>query len=323
MDFRIRATNKFYEYFQREDRSPEKLVAFPLWLMKPFIRAERLRGIRIRIATLALEAEWDYPENLPPIELLVVVADKDFPILPYAIESALENSLNEIVKVVIVAQAHAIQEARTVVSTVVPNNKLLVINEDDLLDVEIRKQLKFSMRNRYGWALQQFLCLAYTQQSQAEGVLVLDADTLLIRPRAFMGDGKQILMPTLEHHHPYYDFLSQLDPVYNNTTHSFVSHHMLFQPLFLNQILDRICNKDLHLLALTATSNLVLSSESPFCLEYELYGQALWKLKPEAVQLCKWSNLGIQRPTELPQTLLRDVTRTYKGYASISFHDYI
>jgi len=323
MDFRIRATDRFYDYFQREDRSPKKLVALPLWLIGPFISAERLQGIRLRIETLSFDTDWDVPENLPPIELLMVVAEKDFPILPHAVESALKNSLNEIAKVVIVTQNQVLEEVREIVSAIVQNRELLIIDEDDLLDADIRKQLKVSLRNRYGWALQQFLCLAYTQQSQAEGVLILDADTLLVRPRAFIGDGKQILMPTLEHHHPYYEFLHQLDPLYENTSHTFVSHHMLWQPLFLRQILDRICNQDLHLLALAAISNSILSDESPFCVKYELYGQALWKLNPEAVQLCKWSNLGIQRPAKLPETFLRDITKTYRAYASISLHDYI
>lgn len=60
--------------------------------------------------------------------------------------------------------------------------KINVLNEEDILNPAIRKLVKKNYPERYGWILQQFIKIAYSSQSKQEAVLVVDADTVIIRP---------------------------------------------------------------------------------------------------------------------------------------------
>ena len=67
----------------------------------------------------------------------------------------------------------------------------------------------------YGWVLAQYLKIWTVATSESEGVLVLDADTLLLSPRIFLDrSGKQILTPSVEFHRTYYAFLANADPFF-------------------------------------------------------------------------------------------------------------
>ncbi len=321
--FKVKITESLYRYFQRADRRPGHLIQFLIGLVANVVEAPRVHGVRRRLASLQLEPDWAHPGDLPAIELLMVAAEKDLAILKYSVASALENSLNHISTVIVVTQSQAVDKVFALLAPVVGTRKLTVLDENDLLDAEVRDLLLEAFEDRYGWVLQQFLCLAFTKESNAEGVLVLDSDTLLLRRRAFLGGGKQVLHPTTEHHDPYYRFLRRLDPLFGEEDHTFVSHHMLMQPTFLRHVLKRTGNSDLKSLALRAIQNADKNTPSPFCIEFELYGQALMRLKPDSVVLCKWSNVGVARPLIMSQLSYEQLSNSYAKYASISLHDYI
>jgi hypothetical protein len=305
------------------DRRPGRITYSLVGLFAFFVETPRLTGFLRRLASLQLQPDWAYQGELPKIDLLMVVADKDVAVLEYSVASALKNSLNEVSRVLVVTQRQSVDKVLTLLTPIVGTRGLTVFDENDVLDTEIRALLFEAFADRYGWVLQQFLCLAITMESDAAGVLVLDSDTLLLRERAFLAGGQQVLHPTTEHHDPYYVFLRQLDPLFGKEQHTFVSHHMLMQPAFLRSVLDRTGNSDLKLLALRAIENASKDTFSPFCIEYELYGQALMRLRPDSVTLCKWSNIGVDRPSTMSPAAYEKLLVDYGKYASISLHDYI
>jgi hypothetical protein len=56
---------------------------------------------------------------------------------------------------------------------------------------------------------------------------------------------------------------------------------------------------------------------SPFCIEYELYAQFMFKFYADKIRFTKWANIAQVR-TDVNQKPIRN-----EMYSSISFHDYL
>jgi hypothetical protein len=166
--------------------------------------------IRWRATSLGEEHKLSV-KSLIPIEILVVAAKKDFDTLPYAIRFAIECSQNQIVRVVVVCPAVDISQVyENYLQSIVPGVEINFLPEEDVVPIGIRESLKKNFKLKSGWVLQQFLTVEHCLKSQARGILVVNADTILLRPQSWLDDkNNQILMPSLEFHEPYYDFLNR------------------------------------------------------------------------------------------------------------------
>lgn len=313
----------FYRRYLRVDRSPGLLVDALTAVALTFLSDKKAHEIQRRISTLSLPLDPLYSLEAPMIELLLVTSEKDLDMLPDSIESALANSLNPISKVIVVTQAHVMSQAYALLANYIEPENFLILSEEELLPVRIRSKLRTQFHSRYGWMLQQFLCLAYVLESTAPGVLVLDSDTLLTRKRLFLSDKKQILTPSLEKHAPYYTFLREVSPIFESTDHSFVSHHMLWQPTILNEILNLICAGDLEQLADLVIARADMSEISPVCVKYELYSRGIISLHEDRVVFAKWSNTHLQRSRLRSSKGQEGSNFRSNRYASVSFHDYL
>lgn len=229
------------------------------------------------------------------IELVLVSTSKDFDILPYSIDFAI-TALGKY-------QLHGIQ-------IIVPERDLelckklrlpkdlefTVVNENDLVGaVQFSKLTKF-FEHRNTWVLQQLLKVKAVQNSQADAVLILDSDTILLRPRPwFSASGSQILMPSFEFNPYYYEFLSALGISEKIPEHTFISHHMIMQPHILNRILSNVGFAELDPLIDYICENSDRNVQSPICIEYELYGQSLIKSDHDPYFFERWANLSVSR----------------------------
>ena len=183
--------------------------------------------------------------------------------------------------------------------------------------------LRFGVRG--GWVLQQVLKLEYARNSPSAGVLIIDADTVLIKNRAWLNsDGIQALMPSWEYHRPYFNFLSTLTPFKSlapfSPKFSFISHHMLMQPNMVREIY-RACGWDgpktlVHFICQLSNTE----SQSPISIDYELYGQYLLLNHPEKVNLVKWANTSASYKGNISIELLK---QSYSQFASVSLHSYL
>lgn len=315
--------DRAYEHYLRIDRSPSRAFDAGLTALRPLIGPDRVRGLERRLSTLRLPLDPLGPIDGPPIELLMVATQKDFPILPASIASALGCSLNPISKVVVVTPSNCVDQVGPLLKDVVDPDLLSVIDEDSLLEDDLRAELRAHFSARYGWILQQFLCLAYVSGSRAAGVLVLDSDTLLTRKRLFLAGGRQILTPSLERHQPYYDFLRNLSPLFGSEDLTFVSHHMLWQPSVLNEILEIVCEGQLKVLADKVVAGADMGQASPLCVKYELYSHGLLALHADRAVLAKWSNTSASRAQTTRPVMPHVEGTKYEKYASVSCHDYV
>ena len=251
--------------------------------------------------------------DLPAIDVVIPCGPGDAEMLPRVMESAPSGASNPIRRIQVVAPPSVITTLRPAVDS---NTDL--IDENDLLGAAVVASIGKRFPSRRNWVLQQVVKVACVTSSQAPGVLILDADTILLRQRTWLtSDGRQVLTPTIEWHQPYYDFLGRLsNEQWKAPEYSFVPHHMLMQPELMARILVTLEITGLDGLVSALGDESRYQAESSFCSEYELYAQGLLNLSPASVALAKWSNRNVSREREIPVDKLG-------RYMSVSQHHYL
>lgn len=265
--------------------------------------------------------------SLPEIEALIVVAGKDFDVLPHTIANLQPGSANKIVRITLVTPAQDVKLCEEIAAKLRLRDQfeMKVLNEDQVFSDSYRRELKNRFQNRYGWVLQQLLTTKLALQSSARGVLVVDADTVLLQPRVWLtSEGLQPLLVSSEFHESYYRFLATLGISRRLPKNTHVTHHMLMQPSKLKKILE-FCNlDDVESLGKAAMLAEGLDADSPVCLEYEFYAQGMFQLFPKAVRLLRFSNAGVSTSNQLldVQALIEE-NRSNTELFSISLHTYL
>jgi hypothetical protein len=111
---------------------------------------------------------------------------------------------------------------------------------------EVAAYLNSSPKNpRVGWYFQQLLKLyaAFVIPGISSNVLVVDADTLFIRPVNFFNQkGEALYNPGTEYHAFYFEHAAKLLPHFEKVfpEYSGISHHMLFQRPILEELFDKV-----------------------------------------------------------------------------------
>lgn len=297
-------------------RFPEPLVRTALapyaqtgYLGKHGLDARRLaKTLSLPVDPLAIPLG-----NLPPIDVVIPCGPGDFEVLPAVIEAVPNGTSNPIRRIQIVTPPTL---TRTLKTAVDPSVEL--VDENDLLGAAIVTSIGDRFPRRRNWVLQQLVKVASVIASDADGVLILDADTILLRPRTWLTlDDRQVLTPTIEWHQPYYDFLSRLSQgQWQAPEYSFVPHHMLMQPGKLGLILEGLRINGVEGLFSALGEESDYSTGSMFCIEYELYAQGLLHHSPNSAVLAKWSNRNVSRERQLS-------TRDTWRYMSVSRHHYL
>jgi hypothetical protein len=288
------------------------------------LRKPNFTAIRRFISVNCIKAiTLDAKSNLPSIEGLVVSTRKDFEVLALCIPSIVESSFNKITKITIIVPNSDLEECQILIANLKMLTPIEIIDEDMYLSHDLRSRIRNLFGNRYGWVLQQLLTVEFVRRSQARGVLVVNSDTILLKKMVWLEEtNRQILMPSWEFNDPYYKFLESLSVYFVGITQSFISHHMLMQPSMFRQILSRIGIDSIEALLQKVETHGDLSSNSPICLEFEIYAQGLLAFSRDQAVITKWSNIGLSRKnTSSP---LKEIARLKrKGYfRSVSIHSW-
>lgn len=324
--------NTYIDEFSRLDRTFRRwhwVVLFPKLFprvsgrdLRKSVRSMFIRRVR------SLKYENSLISNgagFPDIEVLSVVAGKDLAILPYTLKSVLKNSLNPIAQMTIVCPNAEMDACTSVLMGLGISTPIRILDEDHVAPESLRSAIKEKFPHRYGWVLQQFLAIKIISESKEDGVLLINSDTILIKKAHWLnGMGKQILMPSLDFHSPYYKLLVTLLKFTKNPTHTFVTHHMLFQPLKFEAILKKRGFKNVEEFSLTALELSDGNESSPLCVEFEPYAQGMMADYLDFVSLRKFSNLGLPRTPENLK-LIDDLieAKVTLPYNSVSLHDYL
>lgn len=254
-------------------------------------------------------------EELPSIDLLVVASRKDYNTLPFAISHAKKFSENPIRMTTVITPSNERSELPEL------GGEVIVKDDEESLPVETISTIeRFHPPGRRGWILQQALTFLEVASSSASGVLVMDADTLLLRERTFLrANGAQLLVLSNRYHREYERHASNIwGPRTRYQGLSFVTHHQLMRP----EIVREMFESDPLLYRWISSAN--LSEKSPIS-EYHSYGRWLSENYPSLSELGRWGNYSPRQHTGLPSDIeeqARLAILSAKRPLSASFHSY-
>ncbi len=270
------------------------------------------RVLRGRLSARLDKRQFSHDTAFPRIMAVIPCLAKDLQTLESCVDAIKTNSLNPISRILLVVPGRDLQEIR--------NMELAaqVIPEESLLPSQILSSLSGIPDERRGWILQQVLKLWVVHQSEEAGVLVMDADTILTAPQAWLDfHGRQILAISNEFHRPYLEHFSRN---WGSSGHvdglSFVTHHQLMQPKVVRSMLPSIES----FLNWIESINDFESGAS----EYHDYGTYLLQNYPQLAWLSSWNNLSVapMSSTNEIQKYISSVQATSPSVKSISMHSY-
>lgn len=313
--------DQLYAQWQREDRS------VPCWVPSLVSQLQidggnfRLRGLARRLEALSLPCDPLRGELAPPIELAVVVAPKDFATAAHAIDGALLHSRNPIVTIRMITPAHSLSQAKRQFKHRFGIG-VDVLADEECLSEASRKLLRSRFEARYGWVLQQFLCVWAVINGSHSATLIIDADTVLTRDRTFFGNARQILPVSIEYHEPYFRLVRRLGIWQSVSRHSHVVHHMLQQAAVWKMILSKVSDGSLEDLVKSVVSLAERDQGSALSVDYELYAQGLLHVSPSLAIETKWSNLSLRMSgiTQFDDWLTH--SKLPQKYFSVSCHSH-
>ncbi len=282
-------------------------------------------SLKFRQVVEVLLSDMPPESQLPAIEVLIPVAEKDFELMGSVIRGLLENCLNPITRILLVGQSTVDIDFR--------DDKILEVDESQFLPDRLLNAISMSSGvTRKGWTTQQVIKLYGAGISLAQGVLICDADTILLRPTCFLyKNGKQRLSISHEYHFPYQEhyerFMAQMKRISRKSKVSFVTHHQLMQPEVVRDMLQGDSRTLID--GLCAWIDAFDSRDYSSGCEYHTYGTYLATNYPQLVYLSRWRNQGVSRKTyhriscHPCKDLISELSHVFPGRSSISVQSYL
>ena len=179
---------------------------------------------------------------------------------------------------------------------------------------------KIGGEDRSGWIKQQFIKLSADMLGDSDNILVIDADTVILKPRIFSFDSINLLEYSEDYHNPYFAAYQRILGRPTTCKISFITHSMIFNKNRLKEmkveieaINQMVWHKAIYL-------NLDLTENSSFS-EYELYAHWMIENYPNEVVLKNWSNLPLDRKVLVSIDELQ--LKFGNSFESVSFHSYL
>ncbi len=223
-------------------------------------------------------------QSSEPIDICIPAVKKDIESLGVVIKSARQYIHHPINKI------HVICKLSDEISAICRENDAVMVDEVSVLGYDkSRINYSFKGEDRAGWLYQQLLKLNCDTVAETDNFLVLDADTVFVKPKIFRYKGKTIFDMSEERHEPYHEVYKKLLERPTTSELSFISHHMLFNKTLLKELkaeIEAIHHKKWDEAILENTD---YSSISGFS-EYELYGNFVSERYPQSVKKEYWFN---------------------------------
>lgn len=245
-------------------------------------------------------------ESLPSCDLIIVSHRKDFHKLEAVIKTVVAHSVNKIERIYIIGSSKKPYKTSSVAYE--------YIYEQEMLSRKIFEELKISCP-RPGWIIQQLLKLKGDILSNK--YLVIDADTILIRPHVFYLEESTVLRIAYESAEIYRDTeqMLGLNNVWNHV--SFVAHMMPFEGSVVKELRDYVKKKTGK--EFEASMIEIARGSGWFLSEYNLYARFLISHKPNSFTIHPWLNKSL--PNYPKEFELKQLQRRYPFRNSLSFHE--
>ena len=289
----------YFQSFSALDKSPNHLTRIiwyfrskvnPSWALKGKEHLDRFISANSLPASSDLE-----PFLCPEIEILIVCKSSDSDLLINCISHAYNQSENPVSLISIIVPNDEIHQMASLFLGLNLGARVQILSEDEFISTSAKKLILEIRPDRFGWILQQILVCNFLLRTKAQYVLVVDADTLILRKQIWVDKNeRQILMSSLEFHKPYYDFLKSQSELFGTPKESFISHHMLFQTRYFQIMMNLLgVNSEQFLERALAFSS--KEEASPFDLKYEPYAQYMLRNHRDLINLTKWSNFSLKK----------------------------
>jgi Family of unknown function (DUF6492) len=254
-------------------------------------------------------------ESHVALDVLIPAIDKDLVTLPYVIDGVKDNIRHPIGEISIIAPRSSN------ILRVCQEKGCVFVDEDSVLPIT-KKDVNYICtdgHDRSGWLFQQFLKWSGDKLARQPHYLVVDADTVFIRPQILIVNDRVVFNCSDEYHLPYFDIYQALLNEKPRCPVSFTSHHMLFEKTKLKELKARI-EKESRLTWCEAIIKHIdrktLSGHS----DYETYGQFVFNHYRNEIALEYWFNLSLKQ-CEIGR--IRELTELYRNrFKSLSFHSY-
>lgn len=280
--------------------------------------------MRVLVAELAAQTPLipDVSKKLPSVSVMIPCIEKDLAFLTTCIEGVRKNVINPVDKISVVTNCPDL-----VKSVVEPG--IEIISETTFLPQTIQDFIINNIPKKVqGWVSKQIIVMYFAYTSEQHGVLTVDADTILLKPRIFLSHKKQILSPVVE----YLQHDAQTTHKTWNSSGlsmgiSFKAHHMLMKPKTVREMFDSLGGFEPGSLKWLAST---LNDEwLPFS---EFHSYATWMLNryPGQVEFARWGNKRISRSgiaallgSSSSTNFYNKLQDNYSTCNSVSFHHYL
>ncbi|AIQ48522.1 hypothetical protein R70723_23340 [Paenibacillus sp. FSL R7-0273] len=250
--------------------------------------------------------------SAPAIDVLIPAIEKDLATLPFVIDSLRRHVRHPISHIYIVSPSSSrIRE-------LCARKNCIFVDEATVLPFSNQDIHYSSARwNRSGWLYQQLLKMNGDRICRESFFLVIDADTVLIRPHRFRSAGKTVFYcrnwSQPEYFRTYKKLLGSAAP----SPRSFVTHYMLFERQKLAALKKTIEAR--HGLPWHAAILRSINKKKQFGFsEYETYANYVYSRSRTSVLLRNANNKSLHSPAaSLKDDQIRKLARTYR---SLSFH---
>lgn len=242
------------------------------------------------------------------IDVVIPVVEKDIATVSHTIDSVRKLIFHPIGSIYLIAPESKL------IRLLAKEKNCIFILEDEVLPFfhEVKKM--------GGWILQQFLKLNADNFVQEEHFLIVDADTIFIRPQVFLSSkGTYLNNIKLDYTYERKDYTKQALGMAYHYRLDFVCHHMLIKKTWLKEMKDRIAQVH-HLDWVNALLRLLKTNPPHKLSEYDLYATYVNFFYPKQQKFVADANLILYRDR---LNALPEISAAYaKDYKSISMHDY-
>lgn len=259
--------------------------------------------------SLPKQREW---VNHTKIDVFIPAIEKDLQTLPHVIDAVRKYVMHPIGKIMIVAP----RTPRMI--RLCKQKNCTFINENSVLPIR-KSNIHYQTRklDRSGWLFQQLLKLGCDKFSSQSFILVIDADTVLIRPHSFRLNKKTLFYCRYWSHQEYFRTYRRLFGQKANSPHSFVTHYMLFEKSKLAHFRKSIESrqKQSWYSAIIKCTN---KASSVGFSEFESYGNFIYSNYPGSFLIRRACNKSLYTNASSVSHSQRQVLA--KRFRSLSFH---
>ncbi|AIQ59923.1 DUF6492 family protein [Paenibacillus borealis] len=258
------------------------------------------------------DASENVTKSGPSIDVLIPAIEKDLATLPHVIDSLRRYVRHPISHIYIVSPNSS--KIRKLCS----RKNCVFVDETTVLPFT-KKAIRYSSSrwNRSGWLYQQLLKMNGDHICREKFFLVVDADTVLIRPHRFRSGGKSIFYCRNWSQPEYFRTYRKLLGAAAPSPKSFVTHYMLFESAKLASLKRTIEAR--HGMPWHAAILRSINKKRQFGFsEFETYANYVYSRNSAAVLLRNANNKSLSTPVAaLGQERIQRLARTYR---SLSFH---